>query len=151
MNKDLGFSPSIFGLGAGIFFFGYLLFQIPSNLIVERLGVRVAVFRMMLIWGALSSATALISTPLEFYALRFVLGFAEAGFFPAMIYYLTLWFPRADRALFTAGFTCAIPLSGIVGGPLSSVILQQMDSVLGVHGWQWLFVLEGLPACILAF
>ena len=151
MNRDLGFSPSVFGLGAGIFFLGYLLFQIPSNLIVERFGARVSVAAMMLIWGALSAATALIDTPLEFYLLRFVLGIAEAGFFPGMIFYLTLWFPRSERALFTAAFTCAIPLSGIVGGPVSSLILQNTDGVLGLHAWQWLFVIEGLPACILAF
>src|SRR6476659_3074524 len=94
MNKDLGFSPSVFGLGAGIFFAGYLLFQIPSNLIVERLGARVSVFAMMVVWGALSAATALIATPVAFYFVRFLLGVAEAGFFPGMIFYLTLWFPR---------------------------------------------------------
>ena len=150
MNKDLGFSPSVFGLGAGIFFAGYLLFQIPSNLIVERLGARVSVSGMMVIWGALSAATALIATPVAFYIVRFLLGIAEAGFFPGMIFYLTLWFPRSERALFTAAFTCAIPLSGIVGGPVSGLILQTMDGALGLHAWQWLFVIEGLPACVLA-
>ena len=151
MNKDLGFSSSVFGFGAGVFFAGYLLFQIPSNIIVERVGAAVSVSAMMLIWGALSAATALIHNPLEFYVLRFVLGIAEAGFFPGMIFYLTLWFPKPQRALFTAGFTCAIPLSGIVGGPVSGIILQQMDGVLGLHNWQWLFLVEGLPACLLAF
>jgi ACS family tartrate transporter-like MFS transporter len=151
MNRDLGFSSSVFGFGAGVFFAGYLLFQIPSNLIVERLGARVSVFGMMVIWGALSAATALIETPLAFYVLRFLLGIAEAGFFPGMIFYLTLWFPKHQRALFTAAFTCAIPLSGIIGGPVSSVVLQQTDGILGLHGWQWLFVIEGLPACVLAF
>ena len=151
MNKDLGFSSSVFGFGAGVFFAGYLLFQIPSNMIVERVGAAVSVSVMMLIWGVLSAATALIHTPLEFYVLRFVLGIAEAGFFPGMIFYLTLWFPKRQRALFTAGFTCAIPLSGIVGGPVSGIILQQMDGVLGLQNWQWLFLVEGLPACILAF
>ena len=151
MNKDLGFSPSVFGLGAGIFFGGYLLFQIPSNVIVERFGARISVFGMMVVWGGLSAVTALIQTPLAFYVLRFLLGIAEAGFFPAMIFYLTLWYPRSERALFTAAFTCAIPLSGIVGGPVSGLILQNMNGLLGLHAWQWLFVIEGLPVCLLAF
>ena len=150
MNKDLGFSPSVFGLGAGIFFAGYLLFQIPSNVILERIGARVSVCVIMAIWGAISAATAFVTTPSAFYVLRFLLGVAEAGFFPGMIFYLTLWFPRADRARFTAAFTCAIPLSGIVGGPVSSLVLQ-MNGVLGFYGWQWLFLIEGLPACLLAF
>jgi ACS family tartrate transporter-like MFS transporter len=150
MNKDLGFSPSVFGLGAGIFFAGYLLFQIPSNLILERIGARLSVCCIMAIWGAISAAMAFVRTPFAFYVLRFLLGVAEAGFFPGMIFYLTLWFPRADRARFTAAFTCAIPLSGIVGGPVSSLILQ-MNDVLGLYGWQWLFLIEGLPACLLAF
>ncbi len=150
MNKDLGFSPSVFGLGAGIFFAGYLLFQIPSNVILERIGARVSVCCIMAIWGAISAATAFVHTPRDFYVLRFLLGVAEAGFFPGMIFYLTLWFPRADRARFTAAFTCAIPLSGIVGGPVSTFILQ-MSGVLGLHGWQWLFLIEGAPACLLAF
>ena len=150
MNKDLGFSPSVFGFGGGVFFGGYLLFQIPSNVIVERWGARISVSAMMVIWGALSAATALIRTPLAFYVLRFFLGIAEAGLFPAMIFYLTLWFPRSARAFFTAAFTCAIPLSGIVGGPVSGIILQQMDGILGLQSWQWLFLIEGLPACVLA-
>jgi MFS transporter, ACS family, tartrate transporter len=150
MNKDLGFSPSIFGFGAGIFFAGYLLFQIPSNIVLERVGARVSVCCIMAVWGIISAATAFVHTPAAFYTLRFLLGVAEAGFFPGMIFYLTLWFPRAYRALFTAAFTCAIPLSGIVGGPVSSLVLQ-MNGVLGLHGWQWLFLIEGLPACVLAF
>jgi ACS family tartrate transporter-like MFS transporter len=150
MNRDLGFSPSVFGLGAGIFFAGYLLFQIPGNAIVERFGARITMCWIMAAWGAISAATALVHSAHGFYALRFFLGVAEASFFPGMIFYLTLWFPRADRGRFTAAFACAIPLSGIVGGPVSSVVLQ-MDGVLGLHGWQWLFLLEGLPACALAF
>src|SRR4051812_36318462 len=142
MNKDLGFSPSIFGLGAGIFFAGYLLFQIPSNIILERIGARVAVCFMMAAWGAISAATAFVHTPFAFYVLRFSLGVAEAGFFPGMIFYLTLWFPRAYRGQFTAAFTCAIPLSGILGGPVSSLVLQ-MNGLLGLYGWQWLFLIEG--------
>jgi ACS family tartrate transporter-like MFS transporter len=133
MNRDLGFSPSVFGFGAGIFFGGYLLFQIPSNVFIERIGARVSVFWIMAVWGAMSAATAFVHTPLAFYALRFLLGVAEAGFFPGMIFYLTLWFPREDRAFVTAAFACALPLSGVVGGPVSSLVLQ-MNGILGLYG-----------------
>ena len=149
MNKDLGFSPSVFGLGGGIFFAGYLLFQIPGNAIVERFGARISICCIMLAWGVISAATAFVHAAPTFYMLRFVLGIAEAAFFPGAIFYLTLWFPRADRARFTAAFACAIPMSGIVGGPMSSLVLR-MDGILGLHGWQWLFLIEGLPACVLA-
>ena len=149
MNADLGFSPAVFGFGAGVFFFGYLLFQIPSNVILERVGTRISVASIMALWGAISAATAFVRTPAEFYVLRFLLGLAEAGFFPGMIFYLTLWFPRDARARFTAAFTCAIPLSGVVGGPVSSLVLE-MNGFLDLHGWQWLFLIEGLPACLLA-
>jgi MFS transporter, ACS family, tartrate transporter len=150
MNRDLGFSPSVFGLGAGIFFAGYLLFQIPGNALVERFGARISICWIMLAWGAISAVTAFVHSASAFYVLRFVLGIAEAAFFPGMIFYLTLWFPRADRARFTAAFACAIPMSGIVGGPVSSLVLR-MDGTLGLHGWQWLFLVEGIPACVLAF
>jgi MFS transporter, ACS family, tartrate transporter len=134
MNKDLGFSPSVFGFGAGVFFAGYLLFQIPSNVIVERIGARISVCCIMAAWGTISAATAFVHTPAAFYGLRFLLGVAEAGFFPGMIFYLTLWFPREARGLFTAAFTCAIPLSGVIGGPMSSMVLQ-INGFLGLHGW----------------
>jgi len=150
MNKDLGFSPSIYGFAAGIFFLSYALFQVPANVILERVGARRSVFCIMATWGALSAATAFVQEPLTFYILRFLLGVAEAGFFPGMILYLTFWFPQLYRARFTAIFMAAIPLSSILGGPLSGVILG-MDGVAGFHGWQWLFLLEGLPACFLAF
>jgi MFS transporter, ACS family, tartrate transporter len=149
MNKDLGFSPSVFGFGAGVFFAGYLLFQIPSNVIVERIGARISVCCIMAAWGTISAATAFVHTPAAFYGLRFLLGVAEAGFFPGMIFYLTLWFPREARGLFTAAFTCAIPLSGVIGGPMSSMVLQ-INGFLGLHGWQWLFLIEGIPALALA-
>src|SRR5689334_21066134 len=150
MNKDLGFSPSIFGFGAGIFFAGYLLFQIPSNIVLERIGARVAVCFIMAAWGTISAATAFIHTPSDFYVVRFLLGVAEAGFFPGMIFYLTLWFPQAYRARLIAGFYSAIPLSFIIGGPLSSIVLE-LDGIGGLQGWQWLFLLEGLPVLLLGF
>jgi ACS family tartrate transporter-like MFS transporter len=149
MNKDLAFSPTIFGFGAGLFSVGYALFQVPSNLILERVGPRRWVFCIMVAWGALSTANSLVQGPVSFYALRFFLGVAEAGFFPGMILYLTYWFPRAHRARFIALFMAAIPMSFIIGGPLSGAILG-LDGVSDLAGWQWLFLLEGLPACLLA-
>ncbi|HEY6333164.1 MAG TPA: MFS transporter [Blastocatellia bacterium] len=150
MNKDLGFSPSIYGFAAGIFFLSYALFQVPANVILERVGARRSVFCIMATWGALSAATAFVQEPVIFYILRFLLGVAEAGFFPGMILYLTFWFPQLYRARFTAIFMAAIPISSILGAPLSGLILG-MDGVAGFYGWQWLFLLEGLPACFLAF
>lgn len=149
MNRDLGFSPTVFGLGAGIFFLGYFLFQVPANLLLARIGARRWITYIVMAWGAISAANAFVQGPTTFYVLRFLLGVAEAGFLPGMIFYLTLWFPQAYRARFTAGFMAAIPLSYIVGGPVSSLILE-LDGVAGVHGWQWLFLIEGLPACLLA-
>ena len=130
MNKDLGLSPSVFGLGAGIFFIGYSLFQVPANAILNRMGARRWVFCILLTWGAISTATALVHGPTSFYVLRFLLGVAEAGFTPGMIYYLSIWFPRSYRARFTGGFFVAVPLAFIVGGPLSGSILG-MDGVDG--------------------
>jgi ACS family tartrate transporter-like MFS transporter len=150
MNKDLSLSPAVFGFGAGVFFVGYLLFQLPANIVLGRIGTRRWIFAILLTWGAISAATAFVQGPSGFYVLRFLLGVAEAGFFPGMIFYLTLWFPQVFRARFAARFICAIPLSGIVGAPLSGLILG-MDSFLGLHGWQWLFLLEGLPVSLLAF
>jgi MFS transporter, ACS family, tartrate transporter len=149
MNKDLAFSPTIFGFGAGLFSVGYALFQVPSNLILERVGPRRWVFCIMVAWGALSTANSLVQGPVSFYALRFFLGVAEAGFFPGMILYLTYWFPRAHRARFIALFMAAIPMSFIIGGPLSGAILG-LDGVFHLAGWQWLFLLEGLPSGLLA-
>ncbi len=150
MNRDLDFSPSIYGFAAGIFFISYALFQIPANVLLERVGARRAVFCIMAAWGALSAGTAFVQNPVGFYILRFLLGVAEAGFFPGMILYLTFWFPRDYRARFTAIFMLAIPVSSIFGGPLSGMILG-MDGIAGFRGWQWLFLVEGLPACLLAF
>ena len=148
MNRDLGFSYAVFGFGGGIFFAGYLLFQIPANAILLRLGARRWIFLLLTIWGTISAATGLIHNAGEFYVLRFLLGLAEAGLFPGMMFYLGLWFPQSYRVRFAAMFVCAIPLSGIVGGPLSAAILE-MNGIAGLHGWQWLFLLEGLPALLL--
>ena len=150
MNKDLGFSPAMFGFGAGVFFIGYLLFQVPANVILERVGARRWIFCITAIWGLISASNAFVQGPTSFYALRFLLGVAEAGLFPGMIFYLTLWFPQTYRARFTASFYVAIPLAGIIGGPLSGLILG-MDGVGDLHGWQWLFLIEGTPALVLAF
>jgi ACS family tartrate transporter-like MFS transporter len=135
MNKDLGFSSMVFGFGAGIFFIGYSLFQVPANLILERIGARRWVFCIMAAWGFLAAANALVRTPLGFYVVRFFLGVAEAGFTPGMFLYLTYWFPTGYLARATAQFLIALPLSFVIGGPLSSFILG-MDGVTGLHGWQ---------------
>jgi ACS family tartrate transporter-like MFS transporter len=149
MNRDLEFSPTVFGLGAGVFFLGYFLFQVPANLLLARFGARRWITYIVMGWGALSAAGALVQDPVTFYALRFLLGIAEAGFVPGMIFYLTLWFPHSYRARFTAGFMAAIPLSYIIGAPISTLILE-LDGLAGLRGWQWLFLLEGLPVCALA-
>jgi len=148
MNKDLGFSPSVYGFAAGLFFFGYALSQIPANLLLERTGARRGVFFILIVWGAISSANALVRDAASFYAVRFLLGVAESGFFPCMVFYLSSWFPKAYRARFMAAFFAAQPLAFIAGGPLSGAILG-LDGVAGLHGWQWLFLIEGVPACIL--
>ena len=150
MNADLGFSPAMFGFGAGIFFVGYALFQVPANLILERIGATRWVFCILAVWGLLSASNAFVQSPEVFYVVRFLLGVAEAGFFPGMLLYLTYWFPRVYLPHFTAMFMIAIPLSFVVGGPLASLILE-LDGVAGLRGWQWLFVIEGLPATLLAF
>jgi len=149
MNDDLGFTPSIFGYGAGVFFISYALFQVPANAILTRMGARRWIFVILASWGAISASCAFVQGPLSFYVLRFLLGLAEAGFFPGMIFYLVLWFPESYRARFIALFMSAAPLSFVVGGPLSSLVLQ-LDGALGLAGWQWLFIVEGLPACLLA-
>jgi ACS family tartrate transporter-like MFS transporter len=149
MNKDLGFSPAVFGFGAGIFFAGYALFQVPANVMLERMGARRWIFSIMAVWGALSAFNAFVRSASEFYLLRFTLGAVEAGFVPGIFFYLTLWFPPSYRARFIASFMAAAPMSAIVGGPLSGAVLG-MNGGLGLAGWQWLFLIEGLPACVLA-
>lgn len=149
MKGDLGFSDAVYGLGAGIFFLGYFVFEVPSNLILHRVGARVWIARIMITWGLISAATLFVTTPTQFYVMRFLLGVAEAGFFPGIILYLTYWYPAARRSQMTAWFMSAVPLSGLIGGPVSGWILHHFHGHQGWAGWQWLFVLEGLPAVVL--
>jgi MFS transporter, ACS family, tartrate transporter len=148
MNASLGFSATVYGLGAGIFFLSYTLFEIPSNVILARIGARLWIARIMISWGLVSSAMMFVRTAPAFYALRFLLGAAEAGFFPGIIFYLTLWFPGRERARTVAAFMTAVLMAGVVGGPLSGALLS-LHGVGGLAGWQWLFLLEGLPAVVL--
>ena len=149
MNKDLGLSAYVYGLGAGIFFFGYFIFEVPSNLILERVGARLWIARIMLTWGLISTGMAFVTGDTSFIIMRFLLGVAEAGFFPGMILYLTYWYPAPYRARVIAGFMVAIPVSIVIGAPLSTTILG-LDGLLGLKGWQWLFIIEGVPAVILS-
>src|SRR5437870_11125611 len=148
MNSDLGFSSAAFGFGSGVFFLGYCLFEVPSNLVLHRVGARRWIARIMMSWGVISVAMMFVRTTLAFYVLRFLLGAAEAGFFPGMLYYLSQWYPEAQRARAIAAFMTAVPVSGVVGGPLSGALLE-LNGVFGLAGWQWLFLVEGLPAILL--
>jgi len=150
MNRDLKFSAGAFSVGAGIFFIGYALFEVPSNLVLVRVGARKWVARIMITWGLLASGLMFVRTPTQFYVLRFLLGVAEAGFFPAILYYLSQWYPASMRARSSAWFMIAIPLSGAVGGPLGGWLLG-LNGVGGLAGWQWLFLLEGIPSFLLGF
>jgi ACS family tartrate transporter-like MFS transporter len=147
MNADLGLTPRMFGFASGIFFLGYVLFEVPSNVIMERVGARLWIARIMITWGLLSAGTAFVSTPTSLYVLRFLLGVAEAGFFPGMILYLTYWFPAAYRARILSAFMMALPISTVIGSPLSTAMLGIEG--FGLHGWQWMFLLEGIPAVLL--
>ena len=149
MNADLGFDSAIFGLGAGIFFIGYFIFEVPSNLILEKVGARVWIARIMFSWGLVSTAMALVWNEPSFYVARFLLGAAEAGFFPGVLLYLTYWFAAEDRAKMVGLFMAAIPISGVIGSPLSGWLLG-FEGTLGLHGWQWLFIVEGLPSMLLS-
>jgi MFS transporter, ACS family, tartrate transporter len=148
MNKELGFSPTVFGFGAGIFFLGYFLFEVPSNLVLDKVGARIWIARVMITWGLISGAMAFVQGPNSFYTLRFLLGAAEAGFFPGIILYLSYWFPARQRAAVTAIFMAAAPLSTVLGSPVSGALLE-MHGVLGFSGWQWMFIVEAVPAVIL--
>lgn len=148
MQEQLKLSDRVYGLGAGMFFAGYFLFQVPSNLVLHRVGARRWIAMLMIVWGVISSSMATVSTPRGFYVLRFLLGAAEAGFFPGMILYLKGWFPEAARARAVALFMTAGPISGVVGGPISGALLS-FHLRGGLAGWQWLFLIEGLPAVIL--
>jgi D-galactonate transporter len=149
MKPALGFSDSTYGLGAGIFFLSYLLFEIPSNLLLERIGARLTLLRIMVLWGLTSAGTMFVATPAQFYVARFLLGVFEAGFFPGIILYLTYWYPSTRRAAVTGQFMFAVPVAGMVGGPLSAWILSSLDKVAGLDGWRWIFLIEGLPTVLL--
>jgi D-galactonate transporter len=149
MNRDLGLSASAFGFGAGVFFLTYAVFEVPSNLLLERFGARRWIARIMCTWGILSGAMAFIHGETGFYVVRMLLGAAEAGFFPGIIFYLTLWFPAVYRARMAGAFLAAVPLATVIGAPVSGVLLG-LDGVMGLRGWQWLFLLEAAPALILS-
>ena len=148
MNKDLAFSAYVYGWGAGIFFFGYFLFEIPSNLILEKVGARIWIARIMISWGIISGLTALVTGPTSFLVIRFLLGAAEAGFFPGMILYFTYWFPSEYRGRVISTLFVAQPVANAVASIVSAAILG-MDGVLGLRGWQWIFIIEALPAILL--
>jgi MFS family permease len=151
MLQDLQFSETVYGLGAGIFFIGYFIFEVPSNIILHKVGARLWIARVMLTWALISAAMMLVTTPTLFYVLRFALGLAEAGLFPGVILYLTYWFPASRRGRIIAFFMTGIPMSGVIGGPLSGWILHAMSGVHGWAGWQWLFLLEALPSLVMGF
>ncbi len=149
MNQDLNFSDAVYGLGAGLFFFGYFLFEVPANLLLERIGARRLISSIMLIWGTVSALMAGVATPTQFYVMRFILGVAEAGLYPGIILYLTYWFRANDRATAIGQFALALAVAGLLGSPLSGAIMDGMGDVLGLAGWQWLFIVEGIPTVLL--
>jgi MFS transporter, ACS family, tartrate transporter len=148
MNKELNFSPVVFSWGAGIFFIGYFIFEVPSNLALEKFGASRWIARIMVTWGIISALMAVVSGVWSFYGIRFLLGVAEAGFFPGIILYLTYWYPAKYRARFLAAFAIAVPVSTVIGAPISGLLLG-LDGALGLKGWQWLFVIEGIPSVVL--
>ncbi|MCU1522533.1 MAG: hypothetical protein JWM13_100 [Arthrobacter sp.] len=148
MSEDIGLSASAYGLGAGIFFLGYALLEIPSNAGMYRFGARKWIARILISWGIFATAMALVNGETAFYVIRFLLGAAEAGFFPAILFFLTLWFPAAQRVTVLGIFILAQPISNALGAPVSGLLLQ-MDGIMGLHGWQWLYIIEGIPAILL--
>ena len=148
MNKALGFTSAVYGFGGGIFFLGYFIFEVPSNILLSKVGARVWIARILITWGIISACTAFIAGPLSFYSVRFLLGIAEAGFFPGIILYLTWWFPSYYRSRIVGVFMAAIPISNILGSLVSGFLLD-LDGWLGIAGWQWLFIMEAAPAVIL--
>jgi D-galactonate transporter len=149
MKQTLTFSDATYGFGAGIFFVGYFLFEVPSNLLLERIGVRKTLLRIMFTWGIVSTAIAFVQTPMQFYIGRFLLGALEAGFFPGIILYLTYWYPSARRGQIIALFLSATAIASVIAGPLSGATLKYFNDIGGLHGWQWLFISQGIPASIL--
>ncbi|WP_137926722.1 MFS transporter [Cupriavidus sp. 2SB] len=146
MAQDLQFSETVFGLGAGLFFIGYFLFEVPSNLLMHRIGARIWIARIMITWGIISAAFVFVQTPTQFYVMRFLLGLAEAGFYPGVILYLTYWYPSHRRAKMIALFMSGIPVAGMFGNPLSGWIMDAFNGTHGWAGWQWMFFIEALPA-----
>lgn len=151
MLDDLSFSNTVYGLGAGIFFLGYVLFEVPSNILLHKVGARVWIARIMLSWGVIATAMAFVQTPTQFYLVRFLLGVAEAGFMPGVFYFLSCWFPSDRRGRILALLLSAVPLSSVIGGPLSGWIMSSFTDVAGLRAWQWLFLLETIPSLILGF
>ena len=150
MNKDLGITPYLYGLGAGIFFLGYALFEVPSNIVLEKVGARLWIARIMITWGIISGLMAVATGPISFLVLRFLLGVAEAGFFPGMILYFTYWYPAQFRGRVISTLFIAVPLGNALASVVSGAIME-MEGVWGLHGWQWVFIIEALPAVLLAF
>jgi len=148
MLSDLQLSEAVYGAGAGIFFLGYFIFEVPSNLILHRVGARRWIARIMISWGLVSGAMMFVSSEMSFYILRFILGACEAGFYPGVILYLSSWFPAARRGAIMAGFIVAVPVAGIIGGPLSGAILGGFHEIGGMAGWKWLFLIEAIPSLI---
>jgi D-galactonate transporter len=148
MLHDLQFSEAIYGLGAGIFFVGYFLFEVPSNLLLEKIGARKTLARITILWGLTSMAMVYVKTPVTFYLIRFFLGVFEAGFFPGVVLYLTFWFPAARRARVNGLFMTSFAIAGVVGGPFAGLIMSSMDGVGHFANWQWLFLLEGIPSVV---
>ena len=151
MTRDLHFSSQVYGWGAGIFFLGYALLEPPSNYMLHILGARIWISRIMLSWGIISGLAALTWNEASFYILRFLLGAAEAGFMPGIILYLTYWIPPQKRARILADFLFAVPLATVLGAPISSYLLIATEGVMGLRGWQWLFILEAIPPVLLGF
>lgn len=149
MSADLGLTHTMYGTGAGLFFIAYMLFGVPSNIMLEKIGPRRWIAAIMIVWGALSAATMFITNHYQFYILRFLLGVAEAGFFPGILIYINRWFPTRKRGKITAMFTLAVPLASVLGAPISGWIIDFFHGSSGMHGWQWMFVLEGLPVMLL--
>ncbi|PRY04426.1 MFS transporter [Paraburkholderia sp. BL25I1N1] len=148
-TADLHFGDAVYGFGAGLFFVGYVIFEVPSNLLLQRIGTRATITRIMIFWGLVSAATAFVRTPTELYVARFFLGVAEAGFFPGVVLYLTYWFPSKRRGRMTSVFMSALAVAGIFGSPLSGLVMTQLHGLRGLAGWQVLFIVEGLPAAVL--
>jgi MFS transporter, ACS family, tartrate transporter len=149
MNRDLGFTPAVYGFGAGLFFLTYCAFELPSNLMLYRFGATRWIARIMFVWGLCAAGMALVTGPASFYGMRLLLGAAEAGFFPGVLFFLTLWFPAAQRGRVIGLFMTGVAISGLIGSPVSGLLLS-LDGLAGLRGWQWLFILEGVPAMILA-